>query len=305
MLSLALLIRLVDTMQLVGTGRCPDPVQVERRLEALSEPDAGEDPAVGEIDEIDAREIRLRLRNAQGAPLAERILVVGRSCAARAQASAVIFAAWQTEFTPAVPAFPEVRPAELAPPPHLEAQLEAPHPPPMVLELRAGIGAGWTASQVEPSLRLEAALLRLGGAWSAELGVTAGLPRQDAIGTGGGARWMRSSVALSGVRRWGTSDLDVHLEGGVALTLLTAHGVQLAADRSDSAWEGGLRAGLRLLFPARVAPWLLFDATFWPLARSMQVGGTPASVPLPSYELGLAIGGAFTLPLKGSEAPAD
>jgi hypothetical protein len=303
MLSLALLVRLADSMQLVGTGHCPDPVQVEQRLEALSEPGARD--AVGVVDEIDAREIRLRLLDANGAVLAERNLRVGRSCAARSQASAVVFAAWQTEFTAAVPVFPEPPLVEAHPvEAHVAAVTEPPRPATLLLELGAGVGAGFTADQVEPGLRLEAALLRSGGAWSAELGVTAGLPRQEALGAGG-ARWLRSSIALSGAHRWNGSTAGVHLEAGAVLTYVAAHGVQLAATRSASAWDAGLRTGVRLVLASRPAPWLLLDATFWPLARSLEAGGAPAPYQLPHYEIGLAIGGSLSLALKGSEAPAD
>jgi len=293
---------------MIGIGHCPDPVQVERKLDELGAPRGAAPSPVGEVNEFAARELRLRLLDANGEVLSERTLAVGSSCASRAQASAVVFAAWQTEFTATSIPFPEPPAAQATPPPHVEAQIEAPRQAALLLELRAGLGAGFTADQVEPGLRLEAALLRRrgprSGPWSAELAVTLGLPREEPLGTGA-ARWMRSSVALGGAYRWETSSVNIHVEAGAVLTYLTAHGVQLATSRSASAWDGGLRAGLRLVLPVAANPWLLLDFTVWPLARALELSGTPASYELPRTEVGLALGGSFSLALKGSETPAD
>jgi hypothetical protein len=305
MLPLVPLMRLVGTVQLVGPGHCPDPVEVEARLRTLSEPGADETREVGTLEEVDAGRLRLRLLDAQGKVLRERSLAVGSSCAARIQASAVIFATWQAQLATAPPAFPEARveaapPRETAPTPLQEAQVSSSAVPPksrgLMMELRAGLGAGWAADQVEPGFRLEAALLRPGGHWSAELGVTAELARQEALGAGI-ARWTRSSLALSAGRRFESSSAGVQVEAGAVLTFVSAQGFQLPVSRRASAMDAGVRAGVRCRIPGKVTPWLLLDGTFWPLPGSLAVQVRPVSHPLPFYEIGLVLGGSFSLDL--------
>src|SRR4051812_22477506 len=92
-----------------GNARCPTPEQVSERLDklAFARESAGERV---QVDEADGG-VKLSLRDASGAELAQKKLSGAADCEQLADAAAVVVAAWLSDFAN----------VELAPPPQKAA----------------------------------------------------------------------------------------------------------------------------------------------------------------------------------------
>jgi hypothetical protein len=252
---------------------CPTAVEVQSRLQALLPPLAeGAAPAQAAIAAEDGS-LRVRLRGADGAALAERTLTLEASCADRANVVAVVIAAWEAQERaehmqePSLPRTPTPAPAVVASPspppaPRLSVELWA---GPAITLLPAGPRAGGTLAASVWGRRL-GARLALQGTWPLE---------QDLLD--GRARWTRSAATLEvGVRAAGRAGrLDFH--AGALAGMLVAHGEGFEVDHTTTGFSPGLVAGAdwsyavgRLLLGAGV------NATGWTTQRLVSAAATYA-----------------------------
>jgi hypothetical protein len=225
---------------------CPTAAEVEQRLRVLLPPLEGAEPARATLA-AEAGALRVRLRGADGATLAERTLTVAASCADRANVVAVVIAAWDVEQRaervedPTLPRPP--RPPRAAPPSAPPTVVAAPPPPPAGgprLELALAPGAT-LASGVAPSAALTAGLW--GRHLGARLGIFGLLPRTEGLGAGL-ARWTRVGATLEAAARASgrLGRLDGH--AGLVAAAVVAHGSGFDVDRDTSGFSPGACVGV-------------------------------------------------------------
>jgi hypothetical protein len=228
-----------------STTDCPTAAEVEQRLRVLLPPlgDAVE-PARASLAAEDGA-LRVRLRAADGATIAERTLTIAASCADRANVVAVVIAAWDVQQRaervddPSLPRAPRAAPPPQAP----TVVVAAPSPPAPAgpqLELRLAPGAT-LADGVTPSAALAASLWgrRLG----ARLGVFGLLPRTEALGAGQ-ARWTRVGATLEAAARSSgrLGRLDGH--AGFIAGAVVARGQGFDVDHDASGFSPGACLGV-------------------------------------------------------------
>ena len=166
MIAPALALLLADVAAAAGgvtidsASACPTAAAVGEALHLLDPSPPREPVAVALAGEAPRLTVQLRFRDRAGRD--ERVLAVDGDCAARAQAVALVIAAWMGEPpAPGLP-LPALALAPPPPPPPAAAEASAPAPPPappdrgrgteIGLGVLAGAGGGWA-----PGLRLEVA----------------------------------------------------------------------------------------------------------------------------------------------------
>jgi hypothetical protein len=251
--SLLALALLAQAGAAAGPGRvvvesstdCPTAAEVEQRLRVLLPPlgDAVE-PARASLV-VEDGSLRVRLRAADGATIAERTVTVAASCADRANVVAVVIAAWDVQQRaervddPTLPRAPRAAP----PPPAPTVIVAAPTPPAPAgpqLELRLAPGATF-ADGVTPSAALAVSL------WGRRLGARLGafglLPRTEALGAGQ-ARWTRVGATLEAALR--TTGRLGRLDGhaGLVAGVVVARGQGFDVDHDTSGFSPGASLGV-------------------------------------------------------------
>jgi hypothetical protein len=275
---------------------------------------AGAPPAPDVVELLEqGASVTVRLSSARGEVIGEKRLPERLSCAARAEAGAVVVAAWEARLrgvaatinTPNPPGG-EIRsptqPAPLAvPPPAPPAAVARPSAivtsatvpsAPIQVETSAALFASVTASGVAPAGAFELMLTRGDSPLGFGLGAVIVGGHSLGVGTGRGV-WRRFGglLELDSVSRW--SALALHLHGGAALSAVVVTGESLPVNESDTVFDPGIVAGLRLALVSRLAPWLGATAVSWPRAHALLVGGSPASAQLPQFEAWVGAGLTF------------
>jgi hypothetical protein len=275
---------------------CPTAAEVEARLGLLLPPRApGAAPERALLTEDD-RSLRVRLRAANGAQVAERDVTVTASCADRANVVAVIIAAWELQQRTervADPSLPPTARVEPSPAPTTVVAATAPRGPggPR-LELALAPGVTY-AGGLEPSATLAA------GVWGRRLGARLGLfgllPRTDPLAAGQ-VRWTRVGATIEGAlrARGRPGRLDAH--AGLVLAAVVARGSGFDVDQGASGLSPGGVVG---------ADWsFLFGRAFvgagaslsaFPAQRLVFQGSAPVARALPRLEpsVALAVGAVF------------
>jgi len=316
------LVTLLSTLSGIGVrgnASCPTPEALAAALEGLIAPAPGSGSARPDVVELAGHgaSVTVRLTSAGGDLVGEKRLPERLSCADRAQAAAVIVAAWEAHLRgvagPIAPRAVGVR-AATEPPPVTVARPAAPAPAsppaggaaqpsargpaappawvPIQLETSAALFASVTADGVVPGGIFEVAVAR----GDAPLALDVGAVIIGAHGTGvasGRGVWRRFGgvVELDSRSRW--RSLALHMYGGAALTAVTVTGESFPSTGNDTLFDPGIVVGLRLALVARLAPWLGASAVSWPRAHTLLVGGSPASADLPQFEAWLGGGVTF------------
>ncbi len=238
----------------------------------------------------------------EGEPAASRSLPTEPDCESRAQAAALVIAAWLDTVTadplglavpvaipPAVPTVPQV------PAPVVEMSL-APLPR-LLLDL--GAFASGDARGAGAGLSGEAAWLRLAGRFGLSAGLWFPLPREMSVGQGT-ARWWRPVLALA--LRVPLTQGSWILDGGVgpAFGLLVVAGSGFDQNHTDVASSWGATAGLRLAHRSRSkwAYWAELRGLLWPAAQNIRndvSGSAPRLAALPRIEAQLGLGFSFAI----------
>jgi hypothetical protein len=235
-------------------------------------------------------------------PAASRTLPTEPDCESRAQAAALVIAAWLDTMTAdplglAVPiALP---PAGLTSP-----QARAPvAEKPLLAQARLSLGVGALASVdargAGAVLSGEAAWLRLVGRFGVLVGLWLPLPRDMSVGQGS-ASWWRPVLALA-LRAPLTQGTWI-LDGGVgpALGLLVVTGNGFDQNHTDVAVSWGVTAGVRLAHrsTSKWAYWAELRGLLWPAAQNIRdqvAGAAPHLAALPRIEAQLGLGFSFAV----------
>jgi hypothetical protein len=266
---------------------CPSAAEIEERLRVLLPPLA--DGAAPERASLVAEDgaLRVRLRAADGTPLAERTVTVAASCADRANVVAVVIAAWDVQQRaehvddPSLP-----RAARATPPPAPNVVVASPAPAPTSLgprlELTLAPALTFVDGGATPSGTLAVSL------WGRRLGARAGLfgllPRTDGLG-GGQARWTRVGVTLEAALRVSgrLGRLDGH--AGFIAGAVVADGSGFDLDHETSGFSPGAIAGVdwSYLF-GRVFAGAGASLSAWTAQRLVFDAGAPVARALPRLQ---------------------
>lgn len=274
---------------------CPSAVEVTSRLAGLW---SGHNPvsATAHI-RVQAGQMAVDLAS-ESEPATSRILPAEPDCESRAQAAALVVAAW-LDSMPADPlgrvepvAVLSVEPASLRWP-----IAETPLP----AEPRFSLGVGGLAAidtrGAGATLSGEAAWTRLAGRFGLAAGLSLPLPREMGVGSGT-ARWWRPVLALA-LRAPLTEGAWI-LDGGIgpAFGLLVVAGSGFHPNNTDVAASWGATAGLRLAHRSgsKWAYWAEMCALLWPAAQNIRsdvAGSAPRLAALPRIEVQLGLGFSF------------
>jgi hypothetical protein len=275
---------------------CPSAAEVVARLAGML---SGDNPVVSGAAQVRVQGGQIVVELAgESEPAASRILPAEPDCGSRAQAAALVIAAW-LDSLPADPlAAAESVGALAIDPGSLRAPVTA-HASPVQPHLLLGVGASASldAQSAGAALSGEAAWLRLAGRFGLAAALAAPLPRQMSVGQGKG-RWWRPTLAL--VLRAPLTQGAWMLDGGVGpvFGLLLVTGSGFDQNHTDLAVSWGATAGLRLVHRhgSKWAYWAELYTLLWPAAQNIRNdvrGSDPKLAALPRIEVHLGVGFSF------------
>jgi hypothetical protein len=277
---------------------CPSAAEVATRLAGLW---SGDNPvsATAHI-RVQAGQMAVDLAS-ESEPATSRILPAEPDCESRAQAAALVVAAWLDS----MPADPLGRVASVAVLSVDPASLRTPiAEKPLPAQSRSSLGVGALAALdargTGAVLSGEAAWTRLAGRFGLAAGLSLPLPREMDVGSGT-ARWWRPVLALA-LRAPLTEGAWI-LDGGIGLAfgLLVVAGSGFYYDHTDVAASWGATAGLRLAHRSRSkwVYWAELRTLLWPAAQNIRSdaadGKTLNLAALPRIEGQLGLGFSFGL----------
>jgi len=288
-----------------GGGACPSPADVAQRLAPLLPPAAPDRAARRAVLSREGRELRVELREADGAVLAHRHLGAA-PCGDLAAAAAVVIATWEVELRGRGvlglwPESAQPRPAAPPAPPPPPAVRAAPPSVPSRIELAIGaaaLGGAGASGGVAAGALVEARGRRPGGI----LGLTLALLWQGERSlplAGGSVAWRRTAVVLGpSLRRpLGARGVAVEADAGVVAAALLLRGAGFSRDAVLAVFDPGATVSARVSVRAgSLIPWIGAGIWAWPVTHETAVqGATGAGTrDLPRGEvfisLGLALG---------------
>ena len=275
---------------------CPSAAEVTNRLAGLW---SGDNPVTATAHvRVEAGRMAVDLAS-ENEPATSRLLPAEPDCESRAQAAALVIAAW-LDSMPADPlgrvesiAVLSVDPASLRAP--IAEKLLAVQPR---LSLGVAALASLDARGAGAVLSGETAWRRLVGRFGLWAALAVPLPREMGVGQGT-ARWWRPVLALA-VRApltQGTWILDAGI--GPAFGLLVVAGSGFHPNNTDVAVSWGATAGVRLAHRSRSkwAYWADLRTLLWPAAQNIRSNvegsNTPRLAALPRIEAQLGLGFSF------------
>jgi hypothetical protein len=229
----------------------------------------------------------------------QRVLPATGDCESRAEAAALIIAAWLDAMPAAVLAAPGIPPRirETAPTSGDATDLveeEAPEPLPKGLRtLVGGSLLGLADGQgADAGLALDGTLLF--GQFGLALNASVALPRGVTVGQGTANYW-RPTLELNAMAQLHAAKWSLYAQAGPAVALLLVQGTGFDPNRSDYSYELSAGAGLRAMIPWKSkTAWLTVGGILWPQGRKVEstVANSTAiiSAPLPGWEVRVAIG---------------
>jgi hypothetical protein len=283
-----------------GGGGCPSPADVAARLEPLLPPGPAEAAPRRALMSRDGRDLRVELRDADGAVLAFRRLGAA-ACGDLAAAAAVVIATWEVELRGrgVVGLWPDAPPPPPPPPPPPVVRAPPPAPPAPALEVALGgaaLVAAGASGGLAPGLLLELRGARPAG-W---LGGTVGLILEGdrSLPLEGGFVTWRRAVLLAGAfarRPIRSGVVGLEADAGAMAAVLSLRGVGFTQDDTLAVMDAGATASGRLtLRILSLRPWVGAGVRVWPIAREAAVAGpSGASAPgrnLPRGEVFVALG---------------
>ena len=278
---------------------CPSAAEVRARLAGLWSGDSSVS-ATADI-RVQGGQMAVELAS-ESEPATSRILPAEPDCESRAQAAALVIAAWLDTVTadPLGLAVPIAVPAAVPTSPQVRAPVtEKPLPAQARLSLGLGALASVDARGAGAILSGETAWLRLAGRFGLLVGLSLPLPREMSVGRGS-ARWWRPVLALA-LRAPLTQGTWI-LDGGIgpALGLLVVAGNGFDQNHTDLAVSWGAVAGVRLAHRSRGkwAYWAELRGLLWPAAQNIRddvPGSAPHLAALPRIEAQLGLGSSFAV----------
>jgi hypothetical protein len=280
-------------IDIASDSSCPSADMVRTSLDALGNPP----PSLRATVTVRSGDDRLRVEFVWGGQRATdvRDLPAPADCGARADAAAVVLAAW-LGIRPGAPV--------TAPPPAvISAAAPAaslPTPPESARRWWLGLGLGAAAGGgVAPGARIELARASPSGrglGWT--IAVESALPRSRIVGAGTSS-WIRPALALAGRASWRTGRTVLAADLGPVGALAIAWGSGYPSNLSDRGVAFGVAAGVRLeVADGSTRPWIELRAIEWLAPQRLRFDAPPlepVTADLPGFEGFLTIG--WSLPL--------
>lgn len=284
-----LLLALLLAIEIQGTGDCPAPGEVSRRLAPLLDADSGVAPDVAVLDP-DAQSLRVTLRDSGGRPIGERRLPRSGSCADQAETVAVTLAIWEAQVHPEI-ALHLDRLTSPPPPPAVTASA----PPERLVLLGVAATGDWQPGSWAPAGRLELGLgLGLGrarGRWRWHLALLGIGPHTLELGPGK-ARWWRAAatIGVDGAVARGAA-WSLVLGGGPVVGAASISGQGYSVDRTSRSVDVGGELRARLERARGVfRPWLGAGCVGWLRRQTVELAGLADTSQLPRVEPSVALG---------------
>jgi len=284
---------------ITSDSSCPEATMVRAALDALGGSGPGR-PAIVSVS-VHADGLRLEFQWDGDGPVDVRQLATSADCAERANAAAIVTAAWLG----VLPAAPTAAPTAAPPAPAAPLVVARPAPEatpratPTQWWLGVGLGAG-AGGGVAAGARLELARVQSGGhalGWIVAAQGT--LPRSRSVGSGTSS-WVRPALGAAGTAAWQGSRLSVAGDLGALAGATFAWGSGYPSNATDAALALGLAAGVRLQLtggPSRA--WVELRAVKWLTAQRLLVDSSttnPLAADLPGIEGFLTLG--WSLPVS-------
>ena len=276
---------------------CPSAAEVTTRLASLW---SGDNPVAATAHiRVQGGQMAVDLAS-ESEPATSRILPAEPDCESRAQAAALVVAAWLDS----MPADPLGRVEPVAALSLEPASLRAPTAQtPLPAQPRFSLGVGALAAVdtrgAGAVLSGETAWTRLAGRFGLAAGLSLPLPREMDVGSGT-ARWWRPVLALALRVPLTQGTWILEAGAGPALGVLLVVGSGFPYNHTDAAVSWGATAGLRLAHRSRSkwTYWAELRTLLWPAAqhiRSDVPGSAPRLAALPRVEGQLGLGFSFGL----------
>jgi hypothetical protein len=290
--ALCAMVRPAPAAPLVSSdSECPSAPEVTALLAGLL---AGNDRVAGAAHiRIQGGQMAVEL-NSESEPAASRILPAEPDCGLRAQAAALVIAAWLDS----APSEPLAVESAAVPPAQTGNSIEAtttPNPP----RLWLGMGAlGSLDTQgAGGALSGEAAWARLVGRIGLLASITVPLSREMSVGQGT-AGWWRPVLALAARVPLFSGGWIFEGSFGPAFGLLRVSGRGFDQNHTDLATSWGATAGIRLArrHGGRWAYWAELRGMAWPVPQSIRndvQGQEPRLTSLPRIEMQVGLGFSF------------
>ena len=277
---------------------CPSVTEVVSRLTGLL---SGNSPGTSGAAHIRVQAGQMIVELAgEGEPATSRILPAEADCHSRAQAAALVIAAWLDNMPADPQAQAESVPALAIEPASLHAQspvTEAAPPAPSRFSLGAAAFASMDDQGPGGILSVEAAWRNLVGRFGLATDLSFPLPRETNVGQGKARLWRPVlALALRAPLTQGAWILDAGV--GPTFGLLVVAGSGFDQNRTDVAVSWGATAGLRLAHrsTSKWAYWAELRSLLWPAAQHIRNevnGEAPKLANLPRIEGHIGLGCSF------------
>ncbi|HXI60344.1 MAG TPA: hypothetical protein VNO55_29985 [Polyangia bacterium] len=274
------------TVDIEGDSACPSAADVRSRVSVLLADDTTATatttaPARARVDRTGA-ELRVRLADERGVPIAERLLPATGSCPELAEVVAVTIGTWLAQLRP-----------ERLDVPRLARQARPSAVPPVAWDL----GAGVQAALAEGGLAAGASALlsvhtgaRGPGLLARAAGTTA---RQVSVGAHS-ASWRRWDVTIGPSYQLPLGAWRLTTSVGFSAGWLSAQGRDFPQNQTSTRFSPGLAGQIQLGHPFGAwSPWLSLGASAAIYNDPLTVGGSAAQRALRPIELQLGLGAAI------------
>jgi hypothetical protein len=282
-------------IDIASDSACPSADMVHASLDALGRAP----PSVRATVTVRSRDERLRVEFVWAGHSATdvRELPAPAGCGARAEAAAVVLAAW-LGIRPGAPVTAPPAPAAVVSAPAVERS--APGSPEAARQSWLGLGLGAAiGGGVSPGARLELVRARRSGSglgWM--VAVESALPRSRMVGEGTSS-WIRPALTVAARASWRTGRVVLSGDLGPVGALAIAWGRGYPSNLSDRGFAVGAAAGLRLeIADGSTRPWIELRAIEWFGPQRLRFDAPPLdpmTADLPAREGFLTVG--WSLPL--------
>ena len=287
------------SLDIVSDSSCPAASMVRAALEGLR----GAAPSRSAAISVRSRAggLRLEFRWAGDGPADAREVPTSADCTERANAAAIVAAAW-LGVLPEAPQFapPSPSPSPSSPPAVVVVPApDGPPAPPAQSWLGIGLGAG-VGGGVAVSGRVELARVRprpLGLGWMVAAQGT--LPRSRSVAAGSSS-WVRPALGVAGTAAWQSARLGLAADLGPLAALTFAWGSGYPSNTGDRAPALGVAAGVRLqMVGGSARPWIELRGVRWLTSQRLRVDSSntdPVTAELPAYEAFVTLGWSLPVP---------
>jgi hypothetical protein len=241
--------------------------------------------------------VNIEMVGLDGGVLAERRLERTAPCNELAEAVAVIVAAWQAEFSPALAAHEVESPLPVPPVGVAVSSAKVESSRPLAFDVGIGVLTSIIGGEVLWGAKLQGAVFPFASPLGLDvaLAATATHTQSTSASPAVAARWTRPSLSLGPDLRLRGRSVALDLHGNVVLALLHVQGSGLSQPTSDTGVQFGLAAGLRGLWTWNKGTlWVGADIFAYPgqdrLTLGKQGGSEEDVGQLPHLELQVAVG---------------